>query len=175
MSGEEWRAVVGYDGSYEVSNRGRVRSLDRFVPVQGRAGRFLRGRFLRSRRSKWYDVVEVAGRSLTVHRLVLESFIGPCPPRHLCRHLDGDPKNNRLENLRWGTVRENQLDKRGHGTMPRGESHWRSELTETMVREIRTRASSGETIPDMLRSGDFPVSLETIRNAAKGKTWSHVE
>jgi hypothetical protein len=51
-----------------------------------------------------------------VHRLVLEAFVGPCPEGMECRHLDGDPANNRLENLRWGTHRENAADQVRHGT-----------------------------------------------------------
>jgi len=54
-------------------------------------------------------------RIFRVHRLVLEAFVGPCPEGMECRHLDGDPSNNRLENLRWGTPAENTEDKRKHG------------------------------------------------------------
>ncbi len=51
-----------------------------------------------------------------VHQLVLEAFVGPCPSGLECRHLDGNPDNNQLENLRWGTRLENMADKKLHGT-----------------------------------------------------------
>lgn len=55
-----------------------------------------------------------------VHRLVLETFAGPCPPDMECRHLDGNRSNNALSNLRWGTKLENEADKDRHGKRPRG-------------------------------------------------------
>ncbi len=62
-----------------------------------------------------YLTVKIQGKPRTVHRLVLEAFVGPCPPGMQCRHLDGNPANNRLENLAWGTHAENAADKIRHG------------------------------------------------------------
>src|SRR5262245_52174442 len=56
----------------------------------------------------------------TVHRLVLEAFMGPCPPGLQCRHLDGNRQNNRLDNLTWGSASDNEADKRHHGTTQQG-------------------------------------------------------
>jgi hypothetical protein len=55
-----------------------------------------------------------------VHALILEAFVGPCPPGLECRHLDGNPANNRLDNLIWGTRIENQDDRRRHGIIGKG-------------------------------------------------------
>lgn len=52
-----------------------------------------------------YLFVKIRGRNRRVHRLVLEAFVGPCPPGMECRHLDDDPRNNRLDNLAWGDPR----------------------------------------------------------------------
>lgn len=71
-----------------------------------------------------------------VHRLVLETYIGPCPKGLECRHLDGDPANNCLDNLRWGTPKENGQDKIEHGTRLRGEQNKQSKLTEDEVHLI---------------------------------------
>ena len=103
---EEWRPVPGYDGYYEVSNQGRVRSgkgLMKPWPVNGYG--HLSVDF---RRVKPY-------RKFQVHRLVLETFVGPCPEGMECLHKNGDPSDNRLENLRWGTSSENALDTVRHG------------------------------------------------------------
>jgi len=106
MTIETWLPVVGREGLYEVSNHGRVRSLVRSVPLilspsQTRDGHLR---------------VQVGhGRSRYVHHLVLEAFVGPRPPELMCRHLNGDPADNRVENLSWGTSAENQLDTIRHG------------------------------------------------------------
>lgn len=55
-----------------------------------------------------------------VHRLVLETFKGPCPPGMTCRHLDRDRTNNRLSNLKWGTSEEQKADMRKHDTIMDG-------------------------------------------------------
>lgn len=99
--GERWLPAAGFEGRYEISDAGRVRNLHGLV-------------LKTSRTNKGY--LRVLGRF--VHRLVLEAFIGPCPSGMECRHLDGNPSNNRLENLLWGTPLENANDRRRHGTVP---------------------------------------------------------
>lgn len=114
---EEWRAIPGYEGIYEVSDLGRVRSLDR----QSTAGRSLRGRIRAAAKDKggYLRVPLHHGRAVRytgAHRLVLEAFVGPCPPGMEACHNDGDPSNNALSNLRWDTKSANMLDKLLHGT-----------------------------------------------------------
>lgn len=114
---DSWRPVVDYEGLYEVSDQGRVRSLDR----RDAAGRWVHGRAVQPvvhhrghlRVSLWSG-----GRrtQVFVHRLVLEAFRGPAPDGMEACHNDGKPTNNRLENLRWDTQSENQLDRVRHGT-----------------------------------------------------------
>lgn len=107
---EEWRAVVGYEGCYEVSSLGRVRSVrEKGGILKSHAGNKYGHRYV----GLWKGTK----KDLLVHRLVLEAFVGPCPPGMECRHFpDRDPANNRLDNLRWGTHRENEGDKEVHGT-----------------------------------------------------------
>lgn len=73
-----------------------------------------------------------------VHRLILETFKGPCPPGKECLHKDGDKTNNATSNLRWGTSKENHADRIRHGNGLRGSSHGMSKLSETQVRQILT-------------------------------------
>ena len=116
---EEWRPVVGYEGLYEVSDAGRVRSLSREVRT-GRGTRMVDGRILSPARGVGgYPVVSLSNggaRVRPVHRLVLEAFVGPRPAGTECCHGDGDPENNRLSNLRWDTHESNMDDQRRHGT-----------------------------------------------------------
>ena len=118
---EEWRPVVGWEGLYEVSDQGRVRSSDRTVHCKnGRTQRY-KGRVLKPRKSRdghlrVYLCREGKPRNKSVHRLVLEAFVGVCPEGMECLHADGNPENNRVANLRWGTCSENALDSVNHGT-----------------------------------------------------------
>lgn len=122
---EEWRSVVGCEGEYEVSNRGRVRSLDRVVETS-RGPRKYRGRMLKcsTARTPDYPVVNLRrGISERVHNLVLEAFVGPRPDGYVACHDDGDPYNNHLSNLRWDTYSSNNRDLVRHNT------HWQSRKT----------------------------------------------
>lgn len=118
---EEWRPVVGWEDAYEVSSFGRVRSISRIVmakdgrciPLQGRPVTpvvipkgYLQVRLWRDNRP----------HPIYVHKLVLNAFVGIRPENLQARHLDGDPSNNRLDNLAWGTGSENTNDRVFHGT-----------------------------------------------------------
>lgn len=113
---EKWRAVPGFEGRYEVSTLGRVRSLDRFDSI----GRRVTGRIMKPTTDRdGYANVDLRNgygrRSAQVHRLVLEAFVGPCPAKMQCCHGNGNPADNRLVNLRWGTSKENMRDRSLHG------------------------------------------------------------
>lgn len=124
---EEWRAVVGFEGSYEVSSIGRVRSLDRAVTYQkidqysGRlitVTKYLKGLMLRpgTMKSGHQFVMLGRGNGFLVHVLVLNAFVGPCPPGLECCHGDGKPARNEVDNLRWDTRLANVRDMIRHGT-----------------------------------------------------------
>lgn len=103
---ETWKPVPGYEGRYEVSDQGRVWSVRLY-------------KMLRPGPSNYGHLSVSLGwpqRTHMVHILVLTAFVGPRPKGMECRHLDGDPKNNKVENLKWGTRRENILEAVWHGT-----------------------------------------------------------
>lgn len=115
--GEAWMPVLDYESLYEVSDEGRVASLDRTT----RDGRRIRGRILSPAASKAgylhvSFVVDGHRETRSVHRIVLESFIGPRPDGMEACHGKGGPSDNRLSNLRWGTHSENNLDRVADGT-----------------------------------------------------------
>lgn len=120
---ERWLPVVGYQGLYEVSDQGRVRSLDRVVQVQGkRQQRRQSGKILAPGKTGDRLTVSLADaahrhRSHYVHVLVLEAFVGPCPgPNYETCHGNGVGVDNRLSNIRWDTRSENTHDRVRHGT-----------------------------------------------------------
>lgn len=143
---EEWRPVVGYEGRYEVSNHGRVRSLDRTIQCKdGRTQRWKGGIKKLCKNHSGYPTVGLQrdGKKRTeyVHRLVLEAFTGPCPEGMLARHLDDNPENNNIDNLKWGSPRDNQLD-----AVRNGRNYWSN----------KTHCDLGhEFIPENLRKNQL--------------------
>ena len=120
---ETWRAVVGFEENYEVSDHGNVRTVRRWrrnrysgywrepQPVtrhRMRSGHFRVYLYPPSQPTKHEGCL--------VHRLVLTAFVGECPADKEGCHRDGDPANNHVSNLYWGTKSENQLDSIRHGT-----------------------------------------------------------
>lgn len=121
MNEELWLPVWGYEGLYEVSSLGRVRSIDREVehPTVGivhRKGKVLAQNPLN--KDGYLGVGLSRGgtkKKRAVHLLVLESFVGPRPKGKQACHNDGNNTNNRAENLRWDTPKENVADIKRHG------------------------------------------------------------
>ena len=121
----QWKSIPGYEGSYEASDDGQVRSVETYARI-GRGEGYVR-RFHSRVRSlhtdkAGYKRVTLKSNSVTrnhlVHHLVLEAFVGPKPTGKECRHLNGNPADNRLENLQWGTSSENSYDVVRHGHHP---------------------------------------------------------
>ena len=167
MEQEEWRPVIGLEGKYSISNTGRVRSHDRYV-VCSDGERLFRGKELRPVKGTRYGHLQVnmSGRREYVHRLVLEAFKGECPTGMECRHLDGDPSNNNVRNLEWGSPLENSADAIGHDTMKR-------KLTSEQALEIRERNASGESQRSLALG--YGVCLRTIQLIVHGITWKWLE
>ena len=124
-SEENWRPVSGYEGVYSVSDHGRMRSDSRvatYFLARGEVTRHYAEKLLVIRLgTDGYPIVTLrksgANRTLRVHRLVLESFVGPRPVGMCARHLDDNRDNNNLSNLAWGTPLENSLDARSNGRL----------------------------------------------------------
>lgn len=177
---EEWCPVVGYEGSYEVSNLGRVRGLDRKVPRLTRWGTVApytqRGCVLvPCLNAKGYYTVNLwtGGEctSRTVHSLVAEAFIGPRPEGLETAHNDGDSRNNQVENLRYTTAADNSADRIRHGTQVRGSAVGNSKLSEQSVRGIL--ALRGKETHQKI-ADQFGVSRSSVSMIFSGRNWRHL-
>jgi hypothetical protein len=161
---EIWRHIPGYEGIYKVSDQGRVKRCDKYP---GRVLKFGHNKQGRRQVALCRDGVAI---KYQVHRLVLEAFVGPCPPGLECRHGDGDHLNNRPGNLCWGTHTENMRDKVKHGTQYRGkDAITNAKLTEDQVRAIRAAHGTQHSIAGLF--GTTRVNVQAIRN---GRSWQHV-
>lgn len=165
---EQWKAVPAHAG-YEVSDFGRVRSVDRVAVKRSSLGNeyriVLRGRLLRPFRMKHgYRGVALGARSKhSVHRLVLLAFVGACPEAAEAMHLDNDPANNALTNLRYGTHTENMRHIAASGRRP---------LTPERVRRIRRLLAEGITqlrVARRVRASPYQVC-----RVAAGTSYAHI-
>jgi hypothetical protein len=173
---EIWKDIPGYEGAYQASSLGRIKSLDRTVRNIG-GTRVHRGRVLKqSQHSAGYMMVvtccEGKTKSHAVHRLVIRAFNGlPEEGMQTC-HNDGNPSNNRIENLRYDTIPNNHSDKRKHGTLRRGEACSFSTITDDIVIDMRHRRASGEPLPSLVK--DYGMSKSNISKICRGELWTHV-
>lgn len=176
---EEWRPVPGFEGLYEVSNLGRVRSLDRGIHKVSKHGtafvQRIKGRVLQPGCTfggylQYHLYDGDRKQSWTAHALVLTVFVGPRPHGAEGMHLDHDKQNNAVSNLRWGTRQENERQKQEAGRVPRGEESPTAVLTEADVAEIRRRR--GEPQKDL--ADEFGCTFSNISAIQLGKSWRHV-
>ena len=122
MTPEEWKPVVGWEGLYEVSSHGRVRSLDRVVVRSNGHPQTVKGCLLgQSERRSGHKSLHLSrggkARGYLVHRLVAEAFSGTPPVgKFYVLHSNGVPGDNQASNLRWGDQKDNMADAVRHGT-----------------------------------------------------------
>ena len=176
---EEWKDIPLFEGLYQVSNLGGVRSLDRTVCyTDGRVAK-IRGKLLAAAiDGRGYPVVNLSkngsARTHAVHCLVALAFLGERPFGDIhVRHLDGNALNPRLTNLAYGTRAENERDKIRHGRTNRGEKCGSSKLTSAQVHAIRTLLTDTD-MPMVEIARLFGVSRATIGDIYNGRRWRYL-
>ena len=178
---EIWKDIPGYEGSYQVSNIGRVRSFDReFIDSIGRR-RLLKGRVFFSHKSRTgyigirlhSAIRQKKRKSFLTHRLVLMAFKGmPTKKRPHCNHINGIKTDNRIENLEWCSNKENVRHAYRIGLCKRGEGNHLSKLKEKdvlMAIELLKRDVSTKEISKRLN-----ISICNISSINIGATWKHL-
>jgi hypothetical protein len=179
----EYRDVPGWPG-YRVGTDGSVwhcwsryrhgprRMTDRWQQMKPS----IQKKRNKGRAYRYLNLVPPEGgsyKTFRVHRLILETFVGPCPPGMEARHLNGDPGDNRLENLAWGSPERNRQDNRELGAYQRGEGHSQATLTEADVREIRRLYATGEYLQKEL-AARFGVQVPAVSMIVNRRSWKHV-
>ena len=174
---EVWKDIPGYEGRYQASTEGRIRSVDLILHrrlKQGKRGEMTRHGALKTLTPGNSNIPYLkvwlhgdAGRKCClVHRVIAMTFLGPCPEGQEVRHLNNDYLDNRVENLAYGTHLENTAD------TIRDERH-AHRLNPDEVRCIRGRIASGETNTRIAK--DYGVSDVVISNIRLGRYYQWVE
>lgn len=177
---EVWKPFPPRRG-YEVSSRGRIRSLDRYLKLKTANGditnRFHRGKILKLDRfhhDGYTRFTTKNGDRWLLNRAVCWSFNGPPPTnKHFAAHLDGCPQNNKPNNLSWVTAKENSSHRIIHGTMKVGEDNHMSKLKNNNIKIILHKYKSGLTMQKI--ADEFGMCINSIWNVIQGNTWRHIK
>ncbi|MGI9486787.1 MAG: NUMOD4 motif-containing HNH endonuclease [Geminicoccaceae bacterium] len=176
---EKWRPMVGFEGVYDVSDQGRMRSLSREESASNQFGPYTRkrkGRILAPHTNQRTGITLVQlchnGNPFTrtVSRLVMAAFVGGCPEGKEVAHNNGKPWDNRLNNLRYATPEENAADRLLHGTDCRGEKNGNSKLTWGDVYTIR--ALHGH-VPSRRVASMYAVTKTLILKIWRRDAWGY--
>ena len=176
---EVWHPVVGYEGLYEVSDQGKVRSVTRrtWNPRGSGCWMQLTGKLLKQHPRKRLGHLTVSlhknhrQKTLLVHRLVTAAFLGPVPTGQEVRHGPAGVKCNALSNLCYGTAVQNAADKLRDGTDNRGTKHYRvKHLDESAVLAIFNAPKYRGCNSDL--ACEYGTTIPTVKKIRQGRSWS---
>lgn len=176
---EEWRPVVGYETIYEVSQMGRVRSLDRVIVCSNGINRPIKGKLIKptkGRTGKYSSVgLNKNGKvkRFYVHRLVAQHFIRNSQNKPCVNHVDGNKLNNAAKNLEWCTYLENTHHAIATGAIKTGRGNKKNKLKDSDVVWIRgvykNKVLNQHQIADYLK-----ISQQLVSNVVTRKTYAFV-
>lgn len=173
IDGEIWLPVLNYETIYQVSNYGRVKSLER---PRSKACNAIRDKVIKQSFRGLYLKVDISDyshipRTISVHRLIGVAFVDNFENKPQINHIDGVKTHNWALNLEWNTRVENAKHASKLGLLPnqKGESHSQSKLTHKEVLEI-----FNSDIPPYTISEKYQVSPASIYDIRKGRKWSHI-
>ena len=176
---EIWKPIPGYEGLYEVSNLGKVKSLPRNRFIKNTTYTYLSSEKILKLdigKSNYYRTClseNKKNKRFLVHRLVAMSFISNPENKPMVNHINSIRTDNRVENLEWCTHSENMIHgfNKGFCNPPKGVINGQSKLTEKEVLEIRRLKN---TMSQKQISINFKVSLSTISEILLMKSWKHI-
>lgn len=164
---EIWKDIEGFEGMYQISNKGRVKSLKRsseliMANVNTTFG-YLRVKLLKNKKEYPF----------TIHRLVGLAFLPIIEGKTEINHIDGNKKNNNLSNLEWCNRSENMrhADKTGLRIMLKGERNPKAKVTEEIVRIIRNKRQG---IFQSIIANEFNLKQQTVSKIINRKLWPHI-
>lgn len=173
MTTECWKPIAGYDGFYEISDHGAVRSLDRKTSD----GRQVKGRVLSQSTGKYGHksvclYLDGLEERRCVQPMVLTAFRGPRPEGMEAAHDNGEAGDNRVDNLRWDAPIGNNADKYRHGTAPLGEKNHKAKLDTNKVSGIFQDRRDGMLVHEI--ADKRGVCKQHVSDILNGKRWQHL-
>jgi transposase len=174
-----WKSIKGYEGLYEVSACGKVRSLDRVIIDSKRVERQYAQKIRKTFLSNGYEYVNLSKKNVTkklrVHRLVAFAFVKNGHNKPYVNHKDGNKLNNKCSNLEWVSSKENSRHAVDNGLIDysKGESHYLSKLTDKKVIEIHLLLQEGLSCRKIAKI--YNISKEIISRINRGVAWKHVK
>ncbi len=172
---EVWKKILGYE-DYEVSNLGRVKSLEKTDFMhRNNSYRTRKEKIMKNGVSNGYKSVclykNKKSKTFTIHRLVLSSFVDNVENKKEVNHIDGNKYNNILENLEWCTSSENSIHaiKNGLQIIKKGEKQPNSKLKDFEVIEIR---NSHLTLKELSKM--YNISISVVCSIKNRKSWLHI-
>lgn len=177
MTTEVWKDIIGWEGSYQVSDIGNVRSLDRVIE-NGRCKPYtIRGTVLKQKMSRCgYKSVTLqnAGTRVypSVHRLVAKAFIPNQKDLPQVNHIDGNKENNTVSNLEWVTASENINHAFSIGLKPRGEGSPLTDLDEKVIHKVCEMLSEGYLNTEVVKT--LGVTRDVVSKIKTGQSWKHI-
>ena len=166
---EEWRDIPDYEGKYQASSYGRIRSLDRTIIRKNGTKHNIKGRILKNREKgdRRYQV-NLLGVNKAVHRLVAKTFIPNPENKEQVNHIDGNPQNNRVDNLEWCTRSENILHSFRIGLHShKCERHNRRKLSGDDVNFIL----SNDNVTGVELAKRYNVTPQCIHSIRRNQNW----
>jgi hypothetical protein len=172
---EVWKDVSGFEGAYQVSNRGRVKSLERVVKSRWAKGCTYHEKMLSLKTKNRYCkvVLRLNGelKNALIHRLVAQAFIPN--PKNLpeVNHIDGDTNNNAADNLEWCNASQNAHHALALGLRKsvKGDKHGKSKITEKQAREIKYSTESRKALAEK-----YGLTYSGIYQIQAGYRWKHI-
>ena len=165
---EIWKDVPGYEGIYQVSNLGRIKSMSR-IRVNGRAKILTKDKILLSKTLNDYVKIGMTHKYVLAHRLIAKAFIPNPDNKPQVNHINGIKHDNRVENLEWVTASENAIHSSKNKLSKTGEKHWKSKLSEKDIKDIRSSKLKQCELAKI-----YNIKQSTISQIILRRTWKYI-
>lgn len=177
---EIWKDIIGYEGMYQISNLGRVKSLSRVIQKKSGSTGISKEKIMASADNQGYRIIylhkDAQKEKFTIHRLVATAFICNTENKTDINHINGIKSDNSIYNLEWVTKSENTLHayRTGLKKSLKGSDNPMSKLTEVNVIDIKFKYRNGGHSYRTL-SVLYNVDKALIARIIKGISWPHVQ